>query len=82
VTDEVTAIYGALGAMMALFSRASTGRGQVVDACLYESAFSLIEPHIPAFDKLGIVANRTGSRPAGFGAQQHLSSPATSAIST
>jgi len=62
VTDEVTAIYGALGAMMALFSRATTGRGQVVDACLYESAFSLIEPHIPAFDKLGIVANRTGSR--------------------
>ncbi len=62
VTDEVTAIYGALGAMMALFSRATTGRGQVVDACLYESAFSLIEPHIPAYDKLGIVANRTGSR--------------------
>lgn len=62
VTDEVTAIYGALGAMMALYSRVQTGRGQVVDACLYESAFSLIEPHVAAFDKLGIVANRTGSR--------------------
>jgi crotonobetainyl-CoA:carnitine CoA-transferase CaiB-like acyl-CoA transferase len=62
VTDEVTAIYGALGAMMALHARQSTGRGQVVDACLYESAFSLIEPHVPAFDKLGLVANRTGSR--------------------
>ncbi len=62
VTDEVTAIYGALGAVMALYSRTHTGRGQVVDACLYESAFSLIEPHVPAFDKLGIVANRTGSR--------------------
>lgn len=62
VTDEVTAIYGAMGAMMALYSRTQTGRGQVVDACLYESAFSLIEPHVPAFDKLGLIAQRTGSR--------------------
>ncbi|MEO5695077.1 MAG: CoA transferase [Usitatibacter sp.] len=62
VTDEVTAMYGALGAVMALLSRTTSGRGQVVDACLYESAFSLIEPHVPAFDKLGLVAQRTGSR--------------------
>ncbi len=62
VTDEVTAIYGALGGMMALWSRAATGRGQVVDATLFESAFSLIEPHVPAFDKLGIVAERAGAR--------------------
>ncbi|MCC7194149.1 MAG: CoA transferase [Gemmatimonadaceae bacterium] len=62
VTDEVTAIYGALGAVMALLARVTSGRGQVVDACLYESAFSLIEPHIPAYDKLGVIANRTGSR--------------------
>jgi crotonobetainyl-CoA:carnitine CoA-transferase CaiB-like acyl-CoA transferase len=62
VTDEVTAIYGAFGAMMALWSRAKTGRGQVVDASLYESAFSLIEPHVPAYDKLGIVAERAGAR--------------------
>jgi crotonobetainyl-CoA:carnitine CoA-transferase CaiB-like acyl-CoA transferase len=62
VTDEVTAIYGALGAMMALFARERTGKGQVVDAALYESAFSLIEPHVPAYDKLGIIANRAGAR--------------------
>jgi crotonobetainyl-CoA:carnitine CoA-transferase CaiB-like acyl-CoA transferase len=62
VTDEVTAIYGALGAMMALWSRSTTGRGQVVDATLFESAFSLIEPHVPAYDKLKVVANRAGSR--------------------
>lgn len=62
VTDEVTGMYGAFGAMMALFARVKTGCGQVVDACLYESAFSLIEPHVPAFDKLGVVAQRTGSR--------------------
>lgn len=62
VTDEVTGMYGAFGAVMALFARVKSGRGQVVDACLYESAFSLIEPHVPAFDKLGVVAQRTGSR--------------------
>jgi crotonobetainyl-CoA:carnitine CoA-transferase CaiB-like acyl-CoA transferase len=62
VTDEVTAIYGAFGAMIALWSRATTGRGQVVDASLYEAAFSLIEPHVPAYDKLRVVANRAGSR--------------------
>lgn len=28
----------------------------------YESAFSLIEPHVPAFAELGIVANRAGAR--------------------
>ena len=62
VTDEVTAIYAAFGTMMALWSRSTTGRGQIVDAALYESAFSLIEPHVPAYDKLGAIANRAGSR--------------------
>lgn len=62
VTDEITGIYGALGAMMALLARQRTGRGQWVDAALYESAFSLIEPHIPVYGKLGISANRSGSR--------------------
>jgi crotonobetainyl-CoA:carnitine CoA-transferase CaiB-like acyl-CoA transferase len=34
----------------------------VVDAALYESAFSFMEPWIPAYDKTGFVANRCGSR--------------------
>ena len=62
VTDMVTALYGALGAVMALLSRGKTGNGQVIDAALYESAFSLMESHVPAFDKLGHVAMRAGSR--------------------
>jgi len=62
VTDEVTGIYACMGAMMALWARQRTGRGQVVDASLFESAFSLIEPHVPAFAKLGFVANRAGAR--------------------
>ncbi len=62
VTDEITGIYGCMGAMMALWARQASGRGQVVDATLYESAFSLIEPHVPAYAKLGIIANRAGAR--------------------
>jgi crotonobetainyl-CoA:carnitine CoA-transferase CaiB-like acyl-CoA transferase len=62
VTDEVTGIYGCMGAMMALWARQRSGEGQVVDATLYESAFSLIEPHVPAYAKLGVIAQRAGPR--------------------
>ena len=62
VTDMVTALYGAFGAVMALLSRNATGQGQVVDAALYESSFSLMESHVPAYEKLGHVAMRAGSR--------------------
>ena len=62
VTDMVTALYGAFGAVMALLSAKQSGQGQVVDASLYESSFSLMESHVPAFDKLGHVAMRAGSR--------------------
>jgi crotonobetainyl-CoA:carnitine CoA-transferase CaiB-like acyl-CoA transferase len=43
-------------------ARGTTGRGQYVDAALYECAFKFMEPWIPAYEKLGHVANRTGSR--------------------
>ena len=62
VTDMLTAVYGALGAVMALLSRHKTGKGQIVDAALYESSFSLMESHVPAFDQLGHVAQRAGTR--------------------
>jgi crotonobetainyl-CoA:carnitine CoA-transferase CaiB-like acyl-CoA transferase len=62
VTDEVTAMYAALGAMMALHERTQSGRGQIVDAALYESAFSLIEPHVPVYGALNLVPKREGSR--------------------
>jgi crotonobetainyl-CoA:carnitine CoA-transferase CaiB-like acyl-CoA transferase len=62
LTDEVTALYAAFGALMALLRRQQTGRGQVVDAALYEAAFSLIEPHVPAYGALGVVATRAGAR--------------------
>ena len=62
LTDSITGLYGAFGAVMALFARVKSGKGQVVDAALYEGAFSVMEPHVPAFAELGAVAKRTGSR--------------------
>ena len=65
VTDMLTALYGAYGAALALLVREKTGRGQFIDAALYESAFSLMESHVPAFDKLKAAPKRSGSRLAG-----------------
>jgi crotonobetainyl-CoA:carnitine CoA-transferase CaiB-like acyl-CoA transferase len=60
LTDYVTGLYAAFGATMALYHRSRTGEGQYVDAALYECAFSFMEPFVPAYEKLGAVANRTG----------------------
>ncbi len=62
MTDYITGLYAAFGAINALMMRNRTGTGQVVDAALYECAFSFMEPWISAYDKLGHIANRSGSR--------------------
>jgi crotonobetainyl-CoA:carnitine CoA-transferase CaiB-like acyl-CoA transferase len=62
ITDYITGLYAAFGAVMALLARGKTGRGQYIDSALYECAFSFMEPHIPAFEKLGHIASRAGSR--------------------
>lgn len=61
-TDYITGLYAAFGAMIALDVRQRSGKGQVVDAALYEGAFSFMEPHVPAYDKLKTIAKRAGSR--------------------
>jgi len=62
MTDYITGLYGAFGATLALLAREKSGRGQYIDAALYECAFSFMEPWIPAYQKLKHVAGRTGSR--------------------
>ena len=62
MTDYITGLYAAFGATLALLARGKSGRGQCIDAALYECAFSFMEPWIPAFEKLGHVAKRCGSR--------------------
>ena len=62
MTDYIAGLHGAYGAVMALMVREKTGRGQFIDAALYECAFNFMEAWIPAYEKLGFVPNRTGSR--------------------
>lgn len=62
VTDYLTAVYAAFGITMALLERNRTGKGQVVDTALYETAFSMMEAIVPAYDRLGLVPTRQGSR--------------------
>ncbi|MEE8433388.1 MAG: CoA transferase [bacterium] len=62
LTDYIAGVYAAFGAVMALHHARKTGQGQVVDTALYEAAFSFTEPHVPAYAKLGHIANRHGHR--------------------
>jgi succinyl-CoA--D-citramalate CoA-transferase len=62
VTDYITAVYAAFGAVMALLERQRSGRGQVIDAALYEAAFSMMEASVPTYDRLKLVPNRLGTR--------------------
>ena len=61
LTDCITGLYAAFGAALALLARGKSGRGQIVDSALYEAAFSFMEPHVPAYQKLGVVAARAGT---------------------
>ncbi len=60
--DSVAALYGVMGALMALHAReANGGRGQVVDVALYEAVFSLMESLLPEYDMFGFVRTRSGA---------------------
>ena len=59
-TDYLTSVYAAFGAMAALRERERHGKGQVVDVALYETAFTQMEPIVPAFEKHGTVPRREG----------------------
>jgi formyl-CoA transferase len=61
IGDSIAALYGVIGAMMALQHRHSSGRGQMVDVALYEAVFSMMESMLPEFDVLGFVRERAGN---------------------
>lgn len=61
IGDTLSALYGVIGALMALEARRTSGRGQVVDVALYEAVFSVMESMLPEFDRFGAVRERTGS---------------------
>ena len=61
IGDSLAAMYGAMGALMALHQRGKTGRGQVVDVALYEAVFSMMESMLPEFGMTGFVRERSGA---------------------
>ena len=58
--DTMTGTFAALGTMMALFHREKSGRGQVVDAAIYESVMAFMESLLPEFALAGHTRQRTG----------------------
>jgi formyl-CoA transferase len=60
--DSLAAMYGVIGAMMALHARkANGGRGQVIDVALYEAVFGVMESLLPEYDLFKFIRSRTGA---------------------
>lgn len=59
--DSLAAMSAALGALAALHHRDRTGEGQVIDASIYESVFSVMEGLVPEYDTEGHQRERSGS---------------------
>ena len=61
IGDTLTASYGAMGILAALHVRTCTGKGQVVDAALYECVLQAMEGLVPEYDHGGVIRERSGS---------------------
>lgn len=61
IGDSLAGTFAALGAVIALHARERTGRGQVVDAALYEAVLALMESLIPEWEIAGYQRERTGA---------------------
>ena len=61
IGDTLTATYGCMGVLAALHVRGQTGRGQVIDAALYESVLQVMEGLVPEYDRMGLIRERSGS---------------------
>lgn len=58
--DSLTGLMGALGALAALHERQRSGRGQVIDASIYESVLAITEALVPEWQVAGLERQRTG----------------------
>ena len=61
IGDSLAAMHAVMGITMALHERARTGRGQVIDAALYESVLAVMENLVTEYDLTGYVRERAGS---------------------
>ena len=61
IGDTLAATYACMGSLAALHARETTGKGQIVDAALYESVLQVMESLVAEYDVMGIVRGRSGS---------------------
>ncbi len=61
IGDSLAATFATVGALAALHHREKTGRGQVVDAAIYEAVLAMMESLITEYDQTGYVRERTGA---------------------
>ncbi len=59
--DSLAATFAAVGAILALYARDRTGRGQVVDSAIYEAVLALMESVLPEWELAQYQRQRTGS---------------------
>jgi formyl-CoA transferase len=60
IGDSLTGMFGVLGALAALEARHRTGRGQIVDASIYESVLAVTEALVTDWHAEGLARERTG----------------------
>jgi crotonobetainyl-CoA:carnitine CoA-transferase CaiB-like acyl-CoA transferase len=61
VVDMVTGLNAVIGILMALNERNTSGKGQFVEASLYDCGVSLLHPHLPNYYLSGKVAEPSGN---------------------
>jgi crotonobetainyl-CoA:carnitine CoA-transferase CaiB-like acyl-CoA transferase len=61
VVDLATGLYAVIGILMALHERTTSGRGQFVDAALFDCGISLLHPYLANYLASGVLPIRTGN---------------------
>ena len=61
IVDLVTGLNAAVGILMALRERETSGRGQFVETTLFDSALAILHPHAANYFYSGVEPQRTGS---------------------
>lgn len=62
LADGIAGVAGAFVTMLALYHRAKTGQGQMIDLAIYEPLLTVLGAQATVYDKLGLVPVRTGNR--------------------
>ena len=60
--DDMAALYGTIGLLIALRQRDATGQGQMIDSCVYDAAVSSVWYPLPDYQHRGVVHRRIGNQ--------------------